>query len=86
MPKARVLKGGWTWKGVSMQVGAVIDAPSEQWIANRVADGGLVEAIAPAVQEIEAAVVKADETATLEHTPVSSGLLGAKRRGNQRSK
>jgi hypothetical protein len=43
--KARVLKGGWTWKGEVMSKGDVIDAPSAHWIANRVADGGLVEPI-----------------------------------------
>lgn len=85
MPKARVVKGGWFWKGEPMEVGAEIVAPSAEWIANRVADGGLVEAIAEP-QEIESAVVVPAETATINHTPVSSGLLGAKRRGNQRSK
>lgn len=65
MPKARVLKSGWIWKGVTQHAGDVIDAPSVEWIANRVADGGLVEAIAeevPAKVEIEGAVVEPSET------------------------
>lgn len=87
MPKARVLKGGWTWKGVPMEVGAVIDAPSTEWVRNRMADGGLVELIelVPVVQEIEVAVAEPAETAMVETKPVSSRLLGSRRRGNQRS-
>lgn len=70
MPKARILKGGWSWKGETMVVGQIIVAPSAEWIANRVADGGLVEAIAdePAIEPapvIEAAVVEPSETATI---------------------
>lgn len=61
MPKARVLKGGWTWKGDAMVVGQIINAPSEEWIANRVADGGLVEPVA----EPEAAAIAPAETATI---------------------
>ena len=62
MPKCRVLKGKWSWKGVEMVPGQIIDAPSAEWIANRVADNGLVEPIAdePA---IETAALSAPETA-----------------------
>jgi hypothetical protein len=76
--KARVLIGGWSWKGDAMTPGLIIDAPSAAWIANRVADGGLVEAVeetvdAPAAippaadpgpAAVEAAVVAPSETAT----------------------
>lgn len=44
--KARILKGGWSWLGNPMIVGSIIDAPSAQWIANRVADNELVEPVA----------------------------------------
>lgn len=67
MPKARILKGGWSWKGDTMVVGEIINAPSVEWIANRVADGGLVEAVAePAA---EAAAIAPTETATLNAPP-----------------
>ncbi|MEQ1573628.1 MAG: hypothetical protein ABL993_05220 [Vicinamibacterales bacterium] len=58
MPKCRVAKGGWSWQGEAMVVGAVILAPSEQWIDNRINDGGLVERIdaTPAADVIEQAV------------------------------
>ena len=45
MPKCRVAKGGWSWQGETMTVGAVLEAPSEQWIDNRINDGGLVERV-----------------------------------------
>lgn len=89
MPNARVLKGGWTWKGESMVVGQIIDAPSAEWIANRVADGGLVEALPDedARPLIESATVAPEETAAIGVTPVPShGLLGTRRRGSQRRK
>ena len=50
-----------------MVVGQIINAPSSEWIANRVADGGLVEAVAePAT---EAAAIAPTETATLNSPP-----------------
>lgn len=73
MPQCRVVKGGWYWKGEQMVAGQILDAPSAQWIANRVADGGLVEAIAEptvvaapaAPASVEAAAVAPAETATV---------------------
>lgn len=72
--RARVLIGGWFFNGEMTAVGQIIDVPEnivdcppEQWIANRIADGGLVEPIdeAPAATAIpEAAVVVPAETAT----------------------
>ena len=49
MPKCRVTKGGWMWRGVGQVVGTEIDE-SPEWIANRVRDG-LVEPVAEPVIE-----------------------------------
>lgn len=76
MPKARVLKGGWSWKGVAMQVGDVIDAPSAEWIRNRMADGGLVEVLAEDVPEVAPAEI---ETAVVSPPEVSAFLRKSKR-------
>jgi hypothetical protein len=68
MPQCRVIKGGWFWKGEVQNAGDVIDAPSEQWIDNRIADNNLVERIAvaeePATIET-AAQLPAPETAVI---------------------
>lgn len=54
-----------------MIVGQIIVAPSPEWIANRIADGGLVEVIADATvaplpaSPVEAAAVAPAETATV---------------------
>jgi hypothetical protein len=47
--KARINKGGWWWLGVERHAGDVIDVPSEQWLAHRVADG-LCEPIDDAIE------------------------------------
>lgn len=68
MPKCRVLKGGWFWGGELRNRGDILDAPSHEWIANRVADNGLVEPIdevTEAPPASEAAVVEPSETATM---------------------
>jgi hypothetical protein len=72
--KARVVKGGWFFNGEMVAVGQTIDVPEniagvtpEQWVANRVADGGLVEPVEPEQPKSpapEAAVVVPTETAT----------------------
>lgn len=59
MSKCIVVKGGWSWKGVVRNAGDVIEGVTDEWITNRIADGGLVEAIA----EVEHAVVVAPERA-----------------------
>jgi hypothetical protein len=68
--KCRVVKGGWSWKGVERNTGDILDAPSDEWINNRIADGGLVERIAdepaPNVSTpIETAAIQAPENTTL---------------------
>ena len=59
-----------------MQKGDVIDAPSEQWIANRAADGGLVEAIADAPVVESASVDTPAETATINSAPIKARRKG----------
>jgi hypothetical protein len=72
MPKCRVVKGGWSWLGVTRRVGDILDAPSTEWVANRMADGGLVELIpdegipdAPAPAAIETAALQPVEVAAI---------------------
>lgn len=55
MPKCKALVGGWKWGDSEViAVGQIIDAPSEEWIDNRINDigakhpKGLVERVAEA--------------------------------------
>lgn len=50
--------------GETMIAGRIIEAPSAEWIANRIADGGLVEVIEEEYAS-EAAIATSPETATL---------------------
>lgn len=65
MPQCRVVKGGWSWKGDVTVAGQIIAAPSQEWIDNRIADGGLVERIAdePVIETAQAPA--APETAAI---------------------
>jgi hypothetical protein len=77
MIPVRVVIGGWSWKGVTTAPGDVLDAPSEQWIDNRIADGGLVERIAAPIAEepaIETATaLAAPETAVIPRPSAKKG-------------
>lgn len=75
MPKARVIKGGWSWLGEVRNAGDVLDAPSAEWIQNRVNDGGLVE---PIDEAFETADVAPAETAV--SVPLPSQRASAKQR------
>lgn len=81
--KARILKGGWSWLGNPMVVGAVIDAPSAAWIANRVADNGLVEPItdeeAPVIDPLP--VLEITSVPTAETATAPSPRASAKKKG-----
>lgn len=59
MPKCKVVKAGWLWRGVAQELGVVIEESAE-WIANRVNDGGLVVPIEEPVVEIATARVEAE--------------------------
>lgn len=63
--RVRVTKGGWRWLGIVRNVGDEFDAPSPEWVANRIADGGLVEVIPEQVNPIETAALTFTESATL---------------------
>jgi hypothetical protein len=87
MPKARVVKSGWSWLGEPMVVGQIIDAPSPQWIANRIADNGLVEAIddvdvvAPPVASAVPATVEITTAPAAEIATTPAPRASAKKKG-----
>lgn len=62
MAKCRVLKS-WFWMGDFQQVGAVIENTPE-WIAARLADGGLVELIEGATEPVIEQAVRQQEPET----------------------